>query len=292
MKPRYFPKIVKLMNKIHSNERYNFHLQNQNLTPLAYIYTLNKFQKESVHKSSLHHYSTIEIPPPPPPESDVFGSLGGLKYENVDLDPEELKEEIRLQNVRANVPRKLKPSRGEYAAIIKKYVERGDLKRAEEVMHLCKRNNDKPTPYMYTLLIRAFAVQGDLQKVYKYYSEMKSRQFKISENVFTSLFNACANSPDSKALVYLERVKEYMAKIDCPMNHAHYNVIVKALGRHGKFDEARRLVQTMMDNKLKIGVSTLNSLMYAANSNIESGLKDVLHIWQLMRKLKVFMKIN
>lgn len=288
---KFFPRIFKLNNKIYVNEKYDLHLQKQSQKiPLAYMYTLHTFKKVASNTINSIDYSTnaVEIPPPPPKESEVFGSLGGLQYEKIDLDPDELKEEERLKNIRARVPRKHKPSLGEYAGMIKKFVQRGDLKRAEAVMSQCKKNNDKPTPYMYTLLINAFAIHGDLLKCYKYYSEMKSRKYKICENVFTSLFNACANSPDSsKAVAYLDRVKEYMEKIDCPMNHAHYNVIVKALGRHRKFDEAQRLVQTMLDNKMKIGISTLNSLMYAANSNVESGLKDIFHIWQLMRKLKV-----
>ena len=240
-------------------------------------------------QTKILRYSTkpLEVPPPPPEETEVFGTLGGLKYEKVDLDKEELEEEERSKHI-GQVPRKFKPSPGQYAQMIKNYLGKGDLNSAEEVINECKRNRDKPTDYMYTLLIRAFAVQGNIQKCFEYYSTMRARRYKIKNNTYTSLFNACANSPDSeKALNYLERIREHMDKKELKLNKTHYNVLVKAYGRHNKLEEASNLIKIMKENKFPIGISTINSLMYAANSNTESGLKHILHIWQLMRSLRV-----
>ncbi|XP_058792603.1 pentatricopeptide repeat-containing protein 1, mitochondrial [Phymastichus coffea] len=219
---------------------------------------------------------------------EEFGLLGRMKYEKVGLDSEELKEEKRLKEINVKIPRKLKPSAGQYAEMIKNHVAKGDLELAEYVIVKCKQNKDKPTSYMFTLLIKAFAMQGDIKKCYQYYSQMKCRHYKIKGNVYTSLLDACANSPDSeKALNYLQRVKIDMIKTSYPINQVHYNVLIKAYGKHHKLDEANKLLQKMLDNNMKIGISTLCSLMYAANSNTESGLKYVVRIWQLMRKLKV-----
>ncbi|KAJ8687748.1 hypothetical protein QAD02_023542 [Eretmocerus hayati] len=235
--------------------------------------------------------STIEVPPAAQPvikDCDEFGTLGGLQYEKIPLDEDEAEEEERLKNVRTRVPRKFKPSTGQYVSMIKHYLEKGDLKSAEEVMNQCKMNKDKPNPYMYTLMIRAYALQGDIIKCYKYFNGMKSRGYEIKQNVYTSLFNACGNFPESnKALDYINRVKSHMENNKCPMNHAHYNVLVKAYGRHYRLDKANELVQVMIDKKMKIGISTINSLMYAANSDVESGLKHVLYYWHLMRKKKI-----
>ncbi|OXU22803.1 hypothetical protein TSAR_004607 [Trichomalopsis sarcophagae] len=300
----FYSRIIKLATKTYSHSKYDFKLQNSSHLPLACIYTLRKSSQKTHILSTTNDaqsqvspslkYSTkpIQVPPlmpePPPPETDVFGSLGGLKYEKVELDEEELKEEERLKNIHGKVPRKFKPTPGQYAKMIKTYVEKGDLKSAEEVIEECKRNRDKPTDYMFSLLIRTFAIQGDIKKCYKYFSEMKARQYKIKPNVFTSLFNACANSPESdKALNYLERVQSYMNYKNVPLGHAHYNCLVKAYGRHNKLEMSYKILEEMMQKKLKIGISTINSLMYAANSDKESGLKHVLRIWQMMRHQRV-----
>jgi pentatricopeptide repeat protein len=266
----------------------------------TYSYTItNHMNNNLMFKiSSISHlrYSktALELPPPNPEStnkvstSDIFGELGGLKYEKVELDEEELREEEREKNIGEQVPRKFKPRPGDYAKMVKNLVIKGDLTLAEEVIKLCIRNRDKPNPYLYSLIINAFAMQGDIQKCYKYYSDMKLRHFKIKRNIYTSLFNACANSPNSeKALNYLERVRNYMKKNEVPLNHAHYNVLVKAYGRHNQFKKAEKLVQYMIDNKLKIGISTLNSLMYAANTDTANGLCHIYSIWQFMRQQRV-----
>ncbi|XP_014206763.1 pentatricopeptide repeat-containing protein 1, mitochondrial [Copidosoma floridanum] len=245
---------------------------------------------KSVNQICCLKYSTEEIPPLPPPlpKSDVFGAMGGLKYEAVALDTDEKKEEERLKTLGGRVPRKLKPSPGQYADMMKAYMDKGDFESAEKIILECRKNYDKPTPYMFTLIIRGLAMQGNVKGCYKYFAQMKAAKHKIKGNVYTSLFNACANSPNSdKALIYLEKIKDYMMNQKEPMNHAHYNALVKAYGQHDEYEKALKLFQQMMDKKMKIGISTLNSLMFAANSNKESGLKHVLHVWQLMRKLRV-----
>ena len=63
--------------------------------------------------------------------------------------------------------------------------------------------------------------------------------------------------------------------------------MVKAYGRHFKLDKAYQIADMMRENNMKIGISTINSLMYAAISDKESGLKHVIKTWQLMRKLTV-----
>lgn len=297
-----YPRIIKLASKTRKCE---FNLQNTGHTQLACIYTISKNHEETTvlnTTSNLHYkpwvkvlpnYSTqsmepIEIPPPKPPsskEADVFGTMGGLKYEAVELDADELKEEERLKILGGRVPRKFKPSAGQYADMIKTYLSKGDLHSAEEVIMECKRNNDTPTPYMFTLLINAFAQHGDVKKCFQYFGHMKNRKDKIGSNIYTSLLNACANAPESdKVLRYLERIRDHMKQNEVELNHAHYNVLVKAYGRQKQLEEAYKFLDEMEERKLKIGISTINSLMYAANSNIESGLKHVMQLWQMMRK--------
>lgn len=305
-------KFINVVTRASNRSRWKFSSDTRTLSVLARVRTVkeNYLSTPAAHCAVLNNVNSgfaistssylndaapprpIEYPPPKPPpadNADEFGLLGGIKYEKVDLDAEELEEEERLKEIRIEIPRKQKPSLGQYAKMIATLVgEKGDLEGAEQVIELCKRNRDKPTDYMYTLLIKAFAMHGNVKKCYHYYNQMKVRQYKIKGNVYTSLLDACANSPDSeKAMRYLDRVKIEMTKQDYPVNHFHYNVLIKAYGRHNKLEEANKILQAMLEKKMKIGISTICSLMYAANSNSESGLKHVVRIWQLMRKLKV-----
>ncbi|KAL7291152.1 hypothetical protein TKK_0015069 [Trichogramma kaykai] len=221
-------------------------------------------------------------------EKKLFGNLGGLLYERVELDADELKEDERLKDVGRVVPRNKKPTPGQYADLIKEYVNKGDLDSAEKVIALCKENKDKPTEYMYTLLLKAFADQGDIKTCYRLYTEMKSRKMSIRLNTYTSLLNACANSTErDKALQYLKKIRDYMGESNFKFNNANYNVLVKAYGRHGELDEAYKIVHHMIEKNLPIGITTFNSLMYAVNSDSKSGLGHIVKIWQMMKKLFV-----
>ncbi|XP_011499138.1 PREDICTED: pentatricopeptide repeat-containing protein 1, mitochondrial [Ceratosolen solmsi marchali] len=299
-------KIIKLITKICNNSRNYcntcvprvYPLQNQTRKICFYTFK-NNVNNNLVFKILSINYlkysrTALELPPPVPetietlPEVDTFGNIGGLKYERVELDAEELEEEERVKNVPGQVPRKYKPRSGDYIKMIKNHIIKGEINLAEEVIQLCIRNRDKPDRYMYTLIINAFAIQGDIKQCYKYYTDMKLHKLKMKENIYTSLFNACANSSNSeKALYYLEKIKDYMKKSGTPMNHAHYNVLVKAYGRHNEFKKSEKLVQYMIDHNLKIGISTLNSLMYAANTNTATGLGQIISIWQFMRQQQI-----
>ncbi|XP_011310584.1 pentatricopeptide repeat-containing protein 1, mitochondrial [Fopius arisanus] len=217
---------------------------------------------------------------------EIFGDIGGNKFEESPLDYDEEKQQDFEKNEAAVAPR-LKLSKGQYADLIKEHITKGDLTSAMEVLDLVKENRDQPTRYMYTLLLRAFAVQGNLKRSWKILTAMKKRALKPNSAAYVSIINACANSSERTiALDYLERIREEILLKNVVLNEVHYNALVKAYGRHNCLLEAFKIVDEMIDKRLTIGPTTFNSLLYACISDKENGLRHALAVWHMMQRWK------
>ncbi|XP_043285642.1 pentatricopeptide repeat-containing protein 1, mitochondrial [Venturia canescens] len=217
-------------------------------------------------------------------KEDVFGVLGDRKFEKIEMDEDEKKEEEFVEN-EARIPRRLKPSPGGYANLIKSHIQNKNLTAAMEVLDLIKLNRDKPNVYMYNLLLRAFAVAGDFKKCRSLYALMKKRGLACNGATYTSILNVCANYPHKEvALDYLEGLRQEFAKKNIVLNETHYNTMIKAYGRHGAILEAFSLADEMRDKRLSTNEITFNSLLIGTISNREAGLRHALVIWHLLRR--------
>lgn len=203
------------------------------------------------------------------------------------MDELEKKEE-EFQDREIRVPRRLKPSLGQYAKMIKSSVSKNDLNSALNVLDLIKKNRDKPTMYLYNLLLRGFAVQGDVKKCFSLYNKAKGHGLEPNAATYTSLFNVCAESKDSElALDYLKNLRQKLYEQQFPLNDTHYNVMIKAYSWHNQTFEAFQLVDEMRDKHLPIGESTYNALLHGAIAHKEGGLRYALIVWHLMRSWNI-----
>ncbi|XP_025993392.1 pentatricopeptide repeat-containing protein 1, mitochondrial [Solenopsis invicta] len=218
-----------------------------------------------------------------PKKADVFGDISGRKFERFPLDKQE-KEEEEFQDKEAIVPRRLKPSPGQYAKMIKSHISKNDLNSALKVLNLIKENRDKPTLYLYNLLLYSFAKQGDIKRCFSLYNEAKKRGLQPNAATYTSLINACAMANNSTmALDHLNRLRQSLYSAQFPLNETHYNAMVKAYSWHGQITEAFQLADEMRDRRIPIGEITYNSLFHGAISDKEAGLRHALIVWHLMR---------
>ncbi|XP_015587366.1 pentatricopeptide repeat-containing protein 1, mitochondrial [Cephus cinctus] len=234
-------------------------------------------------KILLRMYDTQKVPENP----DIFGDLGDRNFERVAMDEMEEEEEKFTQN-EVTIPRRLKPSAGQYADMIKSHIGKGDLTAATNVLNLVKENRDKPNEYMFSLLIRAYAVQGDIKKCFNLYNNMKKRNLKPNAAIYTSLLNVCGNSSNTElALEKLTDLREKFIQLNFPLNQTHYNALVKAYGVHNKILQAFEVVDQMKDNHIPIGESTFNSLLCGCISDKKAGSRYALVIWHLMQHQKV-----
>ncbi|XP_046630218.1 pentatricopeptide repeat-containing protein 1, mitochondrial [Neodiprion virginianus] len=219
--------------------------------------------------------------------ADIFGDLGDRRYEKVELDRGDKKEEEFIQNEAKPPPRSVLTP-GKYADLIKQHIALGDLDSAANVLDQVKDDRNKPTNYMYNLLIRAFAMRGNVKKCFSLYNNMKKQELKPTLATYVSLLNSCANCMNSElALEKLIHLRQIMIEKGIEINPVHYNAMLKAYGRHGKLLEAFQLVDEMCDKKMTIGISTCNFLLQASISDKEAGFRHALIVWHLVRHRKL-----
>lgn len=234
-------------------------------------------------QSPVANFCTQELPK----NSNVFGDISGRKFEHVEASELEQEEE-NFRDSESRVPRRLKPSIGQYGQMIKSHLSKKDIDSALKVLDMVKENRDKPTLYMYNLLIRALSIQGNIKKCFSLYNKAKKRRLEPNAATYTALFNACAMSNNKElALEHLNNLRQSLYEQQFPLNQTHYNVMVKAYGWHNQVSEAFQLVDEMMDNRIPVGESTFNSLFHAAIADKENGLRHALTTWHLMYRWKV-----
>lgn len=218
-----------------------------------------------------------------PKNANVFGDISGRKFERFSMDEREQEEE-NFQDTEVHVPRRLKPSPGKYAQMIKSCKAKGDLNAALQVLDLIKENRDKPTLYLYNLLLHGFAQQGDVRRCFGLYNRAKKHGLQPNAATYTSLFNACAYaSDDTVALDHLNRLRRSLYDRGFPVNETHYNAMIKAYSWHGRIVEAFQLADEMRDRGIAVGDATYNSLLHGAISDRQAGLRHALIVWHLMR---------
>lgn len=223
----------------------------------------------------------------PPNNANVFGDISGRKFEHYEMDELE-KEEENFQDTEARVPRRFKPSLGQYANMVKSHICKTDLDSALKVLDLMKENRDKPTIYIYNLLLRAFSRQGNIKRCFSLYNKAKKHGLQPNAATYTCLFNACAMSDKSAlALEHIDELRRTLYEKEFLLNQTHYNVMVKAYGWHKRIADAFQLVDEMMDKRIAIGEATYNSLLHTAIADKEAGLRHALIVWHLMRRWRI-----
>ena len=217
-----------------------------------------------------------------PKDANVFGDLAREKYERVEMDEEEEKEERYTEND-ATVPKWRKLSPGQYCKLIKSHIEKGNLKLALGVLDLVKENRDQPNLYMYSLLIRGHAVQGDIKQCFKLYNKMKKCTLLPNAAVYNSLINACAVSKDTtSALEHLRYLRQRFYEKSVVLNEIHYITLIKAYSWHNQVEAAFEIADEARDKGL-VTSDLYACLFHAAISDEENGLKYALTLWHKMR---------
>lgn len=217
-----------------------------------------------------------------PKDANVFGDLAREKYEKVEMDEEEEKEERYMEND-AKVPKWRKLSPGQYCKLIKSHIGKGNLELALGVLDLVKENRDQPNLYMYSLLIRGHAVQGDIKQCFKLYNKMKKCALLPNAAVYNSLINACAVSKDTtSALEHLHYLRQCFYEKNVVLNETHYITLIKAYSWHNQVEAAFEIADEARDKGL-VTSDLYACLFHAAISDEENGLKYALTLWHKMR---------
>lgn len=108
---------------------------------------------------------------------------------------------------------------------------------------------------------------------------------KPSNSIISCLFNACAESPFPEyGLQWLEWfITDLSVRYNHCMNLIQYNAAIKAYGKLGRLDEASRMVQKMIENKIHPDANTFHSLLIGCASNKESGTSLALRVFKRLK---------
>ncbi|CAK1556125.1 unnamed protein product [Leptosia nina] len=190
-------------------------------------------------------------------DPDIFGTLSNRSI--ITDDKLEDEGDIQEENFLTNRPLKSQQfSTKQYADIIKQYLNNKRLKEALDILEvrMLKEDQVKPENYIYNILIGGCA-------------------------------DSCINSPFKENGLKLARnLRNLMIEKGIEPNLTNYNVMIKAFGRCGDLPMAFKLIDEMIEKKIKIRVHTLNHLLHACISDKESGLRHALIVWRKMLKLR------
>lgn len=217
-------------------------------------------------------------------DSDTFGSLSP----DVNAAEDELIDEgdIKEEKYISNPPKKSqKLSTKEYADMIKEHLKYNRIKEALDVLEVKMIVEDrvKPENYIYNLLIDGCARVGYSKKAFNLFTRMRQRALKVTGATYTSLFNACANTPwPQVGLAKANRLREAMLEKGHEPNGTTYNAMIKAFGRCGDLKTAFLIADEMKDKQLSILVETFNFLLQACASDKEFGFRHALIVWHKM----------
>lgn len=223
-------------------------------------------------------------------DPDTFGLIGREQLQELEEEDEgDIREEEYLQNP-PNKYRQL--GMRQYADMIKKYFEQKKVYEAIDVLEkrMLKEDKVKPTNYIYNLLIGGCARAGYTKKAFQLYTNMKQRDLKVTGGTYTSLFNACSNSPyRNDGLEKAKYLREKILQSGYVLNVSNYNAMIKAFGRLGDIETAFQLVDEMQTQKLPVRSETYCFLLQACASDKELGFRHALLVWQKMHRRRMEM---
>lgn len=215
-------------------------------------------------------------------DPEIFGTqTPNVKYQN-EVDEDDLKEDEFLENPPS---RSHKLSTKMYADMIKEHLRNHSLKEAIDVLEvrMLKVDRVKPENYIFNLLIGGCARAGYTQKAFQLFTKMKQRDLKVTGGTYTSLFNACSNSPYlSDGLSKANRLREIMLEKGYEPNASNYNSMIKAFGRCGDPKTGFLLIDEMIGKNMEVKVDSFNFLLQACVSDKEYGFRHALLVWHKM----------
>ncbi|XP_067671825.1 pentatricopeptide repeat-containing protein 1, mitochondrial-like [Haliotis asinina] len=233
-------------------------------------------------------------------ESDTFGSLAdersfwkeslmsevGSHNERFQDDPDEEGEgrsHIRLS------ARNRRHSQEWYGRKIEKFGKAGQIKEAVAVLEEWMLKNDRvmPTAYTFTVLIGMLGRVGYTKKAFQLFNKMKKMGLQPVDLTYTSLFNACANSPWSgDGLSRADNLRQLMLNKDYEPNQITYQAMIKCYALHGDIQTAFSLMDELT-TKFRPTAETFSFLLMACISDKKAGFKYALKVWRLMKQFKV-----
>ncbi|XP_071797738.1 pentatricopeptide repeat-containing protein 1, mitochondrial-like [Asterias amurensis] len=173
-----------------------------------------------------------------------------------------------------------------YGNQMKKLVKEGKLMEAIDMLEvrMLKEDRVQPEEFNYNVLIGACGREGYTKKAFKLYNDMKSRGLTPSDVTFTSLFNACAESPWplTDGISRLHKLHSQLKDKEIVVNQITQHAMIKAFAKCGDLPVAFDLFKELLDSGVKLKSQSFAFLLFACAGDKECGLMYAIEAWYQM----------
>uniref|UniRef100_A0A7N0ZZC2 Pentatricopeptide repeat-containing protein n=1 Tax=Kalanchoe fedtschenkoi TaxID=63787 RepID=A0A7N0ZZC2_KALFE len=163
------------------------------------------------------------------------------------------------------------PSTTTYRILVKGLVDSGKVERAAEIKDEMLEKGFSADTKVYAFLMAGHAKEGNADGVFAVYSELKEK-LGVGEDgvvedgmVYGSLMRAYfLKGMESEAMEWYDKAVGELSQVK--MNAVGYNSVLEALSKNGKFEEALRLFDRMMEahsppEKLTVNIGSFNVMV-------------------------------
>ncbi|XP_050535202.1 pentatricopeptide repeat-containing protein 1, mitochondrial isoform X2 [Daktulosphaira vitifoliae] len=202
-------------------------------------------------------------------DCDIFGTLSNKIEHNDKLDSLPPEPDDKIEYEKSEQKRRLYIT--EYHKIIQDFISQNKLSEAIDVLEtrMLKDEKVRPDYYAFNLLISSCGRVGYVQKAFSLFNQMKKIGVKTTPATYTSLFNACSNSPyKDDALKRAKKLHNLMTLKCIEPNIFNYHAMIK--------------VDEMVTKQYKLKDETFNFLLQACISDKKAGFRHCLLVWRKM----------
>ncbi|XP_061626324.1 pentatricopeptide repeat-containing protein 1, mitochondrial [Phyllopteryx taeniolatus] len=169
----------------------------------------------------------------------------------------------------------------------KKLIKAGKLQEALEMFERDMLHGEKlqPQEYNYSVLIGGCGRAGQLQKAFKLYNDLKKRGLEASDATYTSLFNACAESPHRRvALEQALKLEQELRRKNLTLSVATYHAVLKTHSLNNNLHACIHTLREMLDVGHAVTQETFHYLLMGSLKDKELGFRLALQVWRQMLK--------
>eukprot|EP00252_Welwitschia_mirabilis_P004067 TRINITY_DN1423_c0_g1_i3.p1 TRINITY_DN1423_c0_g1~~TRINITY_DN1423_c0_g1_i3.p1 ORF type:complete len:901 (+),score=161.52 TRINITY_DN1423_c0_g1_i3:50-2752(+) len=151
-----------------------------------------------------------------------------------------------------------KPTRQDYALMVKYYGRRGDKHHARSTFESMRAKGIEPNSYAYTNLVLAYAVARDMRGAVACVEEMKSEKIQLNLATYSILICGFGNIRDTKAAEFwFQEAKNHFTSL----NSVIYMNIIDAHCKVGNMERAELLVRQMEEEGIQAPLNLYHVMM-------------------------------
>ncbi|KAK3592342.1 hypothetical protein CHS0354_021676 [Potamilus streckersoni] len=176
-----------------------------------------------------------------------------------------------------------------YAEKVKSLEKEGKIREAIRVFEVWMLEEDRvmPTEYVFRIVIGMLGRVGYTKKSFMLFNKMKQMGIQPSARVYTSLFNACSNSPwKEDGLSRAKQLRELMTEKDIEPSFITMKAMIKAFGMCGDLETAF-IIMDEASKKYRLDQECFSYLIMACISDKEAGFHHTIQVWRMMRRKNV-----